>query len=1164
MDDQVESPRNMSDGLPNSAEYSFTAHQPQHSMNNYGAHIGQPIAAATETSNGPHQPAYASNDSLPTNSVAQGKIDSLPSAYLEIKQSSPVQSVSYGSQLPSAPHSNVYSPCTMQTSCSNEVPLQEQQQQPKCFDLLASENSCTAGLTTSSSSQVAQNFGPVELSLSNWACFNPEFQQYQPATSTQQRNIPSAQNQSAASVIQPLNSYFSPSAHHTSTPQDLSVAPYTTMQQVQSQSYPISTPAAQPLSSLPPLRVPPPEADLCSLPPRCSAQPCASLSAASQSQQQYFSPLQEPFSADQSLATRPKTMAQFHSTPSSRSRNRASASLVHPVYTQSTNSDHLQSSPQTRQLQMAQRSWATTTQAVEEHDRFTSFSPQHSTDRTPGAALSSEEWNALNGAVNCHPDYIRCTLTTVPVTSKLQSRCRLPLGLLVHPFRDVNDLPVIQPSVIVRCRSCRTYINPFVKFIDNGRRWRCPVCLLSNIVPDDFFFDPATQTYGDPSRRPEIRSATVEFIAPSEYMLRPPQAATYVFCLEVSRAAVTTGYLDLVCNLIADQLTKMPGGSRRQVAVLTFDSGVQFYVLSGKKMRMVICQDLSEVFLPDLNGMVNRINDCAEPIIDLLRQIPSEFADTQETSNCLGFVLQTALKLIGGTGGRVTVFNTSIPSVGPGALECRETHEDLTKPEAEHLRPASDFYRTIALDFVAAQISVDLFVLNSNYCDIATVSGVARFSGGGVYHYPNFHYDPEGQGQSVGEGDTGSQQKHKKKVAPHESCDYVEVESLRRDLLRYLTRKIGFEAVLRLRCTRGLAVQNFYGNFFMRSVDLLTLPIVNPDAGYAMQLEINERLDSFSTVIFQAALLYTSAFGDRRIRVHTLCLPVTDSPESIFNHADEGAVACLVAKMAVERTISSSLGNAREALTTVMGDILSAYQNERNAGISRSSLSDICPASLRLLPSYLCGALRFVAFRNHTSTSLDVRSGALELLIGASTHRMLSLIYPRLYAVSSLITHPVFCKTATLAQKVASLSLKDEPFIPLPCLALTGKSITRDGVFLLDTGSLILLLVGYGIPAADLQSLVGYSTIDELVVEKSLTKLADLPEGEIPPPPRKRLEALVNSIQRDRSLGTALILIRHDVPEPLKSRFINALVEDRTTTAPSYSEYVQMILSGRS
>ena len=176
---------------------------------------------------------------------------------------------------------------------------------------------------------------------------------------------------------------------------------------------------------------------------------------------------------------------------------------------------------------------------------------------------------------------MRSTLAAVPATNKLQSKCRLPLGLLVHPFRDVSDLPVIQSSVIVRCRSCRTYINPFVKFIDNGRRWRCPVCMLSNVVPDDFFFDPATQTYGDPSRRPEIRSATVEFIAPSEYMLRPPQAATYVFCLEVSRTAVTTGYLTLVCSIIADQLMKIPGDSRRQIAFLTYDSGVQFYVLSG-------------------------------------------------------------------------------------------------------------------------------------------------------------------------------------------------------------------------------------------------------------------------------------------------------------------------------------------------------------------------------------------------------------------------------------------------------------------------------------------------------------------------------------------------------------------------------------------------------
>nr|CDS34441.2 protein transport protein Sec24B [Hymenolepis microstoma] len=727
------------------------------------------------------------------------------------------------------------------------------------------------------------------------------------------------------------------------------------------------------------------------------------------------------------------------------------------------------------------------------------------------------------------------------------------------------------------CRSFRPQ-RLFVvgRFIDNGRRWRCPVCLLSNTVPDDFFYDPTTKTYGDPARRPEIRNATVEFIAPSDYMVRPPQAATYLFCLEVSRIAVTAGYLELVCNMIADNLDKMPGDSRRQVGILTYDSGVQFYVFNGKKMKMVICQDLSEVFLPDLNGMVNRVSDCAESIIELLRQIPEQFASTQDTSNCLGFALQTALKLIGNTGGRLSVFNVSIPNVGPGKMENRGTHEDLTKPNPDNLRPSSDFYRTLALEFSQAYISVDMFMLNSNYCDIATISGVSRYSGGSVYHYPNFHYDPEVYGPLSVSSESGDSrdvqpvyQNQQKKVAPHELCDYVEVESLRKDFQRYLTRKIGFEAVLRVRCSRGVNVQNFYGNFFMRSVDLLNLPVVNPDAGYALQLEVNDRLDSFPQIVLQSALLYTSAYGDRRIRVHTLCLPVTDSPETVFNYADEGAIACLVTKMAVERTISAGLGNAREALTTVMNDILTAYENERNSGSSRSStLSGICPASLRLLPAYLCGALRFPAFRNHLPTSLDIRSGALEQITGASASQILALLYPRLYSVNSFISEPLFGKDATLLQKAAALSLDDSASLStppsLPCLPLTGKSITRDGVYLLDTGNLVLLLVGYGIPSADLKSLIGYSSIDELTVEKAVTKLGDLPEGEKIPLPRKRLQTLIKSIQRERYLGTALALIRHDVPEPLKGLFINALVEDKSPTCPSYSEYVQMILNGNS
>lgn len=47
----------------------------------------------------------------------------------------------------------------------------------------------------------------------------------------------------------------------------------------------------------------------------------------------------------------------------------------------------------------------------------------------------------------------------------------------------------------------------------------------------------------------------------------------------------------------------------------------------------------------------------------------------------------------------------------------------------------------------------------------------------------------------------------------------------------------------------------------MRSTDLLSLPNVNPDAGFAVQMSIDENLDDMHVVSFQAALLYTSSKG---------------------------------------------------------------------------------------------------------------------------------------------------------------------------------------------------------------------------------------------------------------------------------------------------------------
>ena len=49
-------------------------------------------------------------------------------------------------------------------------------------------------------------------------------------------------------------------------------------------------------------------------------------------------------------------------------------------------------------------------------------------------------------------------------------------------------------------------------------------------------------------------------------MLRPPQPAVYLFLLDVSRAALETGYLRTFCDSLIDELDKLPGDGRTQVA----------------------------------------------------------------------------------------------------------------------------------------------------------------------------------------------------------------------------------------------------------------------------------------------------------------------------------------------------------------------------------------------------------------------------------------------------------------------------------------------------------------------------------------------------------------------------------------------------------------------
>ncbi|GCB67484.1 hypothetical protein scyTo_0015121, partial [Scyliorhinus torazame] len=634
--------------------------------------------------------------------------------------------------------------------------------------------------------------------------------------------------------------------------------------------------------------------------------------------------------------------------------------------------------------------------------------------------------------LNCSPDLFRCTLMNIPQTQALLNKAKLPLGLLLHPFRDLTHLPVITSSTIVRCRTCRTYINPFVTFLDQ-RRWKCNLCYRVNDVPEEFMYNPLTRSYGEPQKRPEVQTATVEFIASSDYMLRPPQPAVYLFVFDVSHNAVESGYLDICCQSLLENFDKLPGDSRTRVGFITFDSTVHFFNLQEgvSQPQMLIVSDIEDIFIPTPDSLMVNLHESKELIKDLLKVLPTMFTNTRETHSALGPALQAAFKLMCATGGRISVFQTQLPSVGVGHLLSREDpNQRSTIKGVQHLAPATDFYKKFALDCSGQQVAVDLFLLSGQYTDMASLACMSKYSAGSVFYYPSFHH----------------------------IHNPAQVEKFQKDFKRYLIRKIGFEAVMRIRCTKGLSIHTFHGNFFVRSTDLLSLANINPDSGFTVQMSIEENLVDTSIVCFQAALLYTSSKGERRIRVHTLCLPVVKSVADVYAGADVQAITCLLATMAVDRSVSSSLSDARDALVNAVVDSLSAYRSTVS-NLQRSVL--VAPNSLRLFALYILALLKQQAFRTGTSTRLDERVFAMcEMKTQPLVHLMLT-IHPNLYRIDNLPDE-------------GSITVGDK-IIPQPhILQLSAEKLSKEGAFLMDCGSAIYLWVGKNCSSNFISEVLGF------------------------------------------------------------------------------------------
>ena len=305
------------------------------------------------------------------------------------------------------------------------------------------------------------------------------------------------------------------------------------------------------------------------------------------------------------------------------------------------------------------------------------------------------------------------------------------------------------------------------------------------------------------------------------------------------------------------------------------------------------------------------------------------------------------------------------------------------------------------------------------------------------------------------------------------------VEKVRKELSRDLTRTQGWEAVIRIRASKGVQVVDFHGNFYLRGSDLLALPGVDSDKAFTFELRNDESVLTERAVCVQSALLYTTSEGERRIRVHSLCLPLSANLLELYDRVNCNAMINVMVKHAIRTVYMESLDKAREAVRNRTVVLLRTYRSLVAKGNPQSQ-------ELVLLPLMTLGALKCLAFKEGSDVRSDVRAYVLSILYTMGIVELETVIRPRMLPV-----HNLSGPEGLPATQSTPAGPDDPPVITLPQeSALTAEVLQPDAAYLLDNGLEFLLRVGKAVNPAWLQSLFGVGTLQN-VDAKTLTLRED-------------------------------------------------------------------------
>ena len=754
---------------------------------------------------------------------------------------------------------------------------------------------------------------------------------------------------------------------------------------------------------------------------------------------------------------------------------------------------------------------------------------------------------------NSSPKFARLTINNIPSTAESLNSTSLPLGLILQPLAPLQEgeqpVPVLDfgEAGPPRCRRCRTYINPFMMFRSGGNKLVCNMCNFPNdVLPEYFAPTDLSGIRVDRMQRPELMMGTVEYLVPKEYWAKEPVGLRWLFLIDVTQEAVNRNLITAACRGVLDALyeggddpangvqdgDEVPSSRRlppeSKIGIVTYDKEVHFYNLSSRleQAQMMVMTDLEDPFVPLSEGLFVDPHESKDVISSLLNQLPTLFSNVKNPEPALLPTLNAALAALSATGGKIVCLLSMLPTWGPGRLILRDDGKGRdTDAEKRLFTTEHPGFKKTASTMVSHGVGVDFFLAaaGGGYMDIATIGHVSAMTGGEVFFYPNF-------------------------LAARDTLKFTT------ELKNAITRETGYQALMKVRCSNGLQVSSYHGAFQQNAFGAdLEIGTIDADKALGVLFSYDGKLDLKLDAHFQAALLYTTASGQRRVRCINLVAGVSEGATETMRTVDQDAVVNIIAKEASSKMAEKSLKDIRAGITEKTIDILAGYRKNFSGSHPPGQL--VLPENLKEFAMYMLSLIKSRAFKGEPEQipsflaqinrvrrlnmsggvePTDRRVHSARFMHSCGTTELALYLYPRIYPLHNLTPEDCFPNPGT-----------GQLVVP-PTLRASYARVEEGGVYIVDNGQILLIWLHAQVSPNLLEDLFGSDMTSLSSLSPTLSELPVL-ETHL----NAQVRNLLQYLSTVRGSKAATIQLARQGLDGSEFEFARMLVEDRNNEAQS-------------